>query len=77
MRKTRDIFKNIRDTKGIFQSKMVHNKGQKQQGTNRSKRYCEVVVIPRRTIQNGLNDLDKHNGILTHLEQDILECEVK
>ena len=31
----------------------------------------------RRTIQKGLNDQDNHNGVVTHLEPDILECEVK
>ena len=36
-----------------------------------------MVGTPRRTVHNGLNDLDKHNGVLTHLEPDILECEVK
>ena len=33
--------------------------------------------IHRRTIQNGLNDPDNHDGVVTHLEPDILECEVK
>ena len=36
-----------------------------------------MVGTPRRTVQNGLKDLDKHNDMLTHLEPDILECEVK
>ena len=36
-----------------------------------------MVGTPRRTVHNGLNDLDKHNGVFTHLEPDILECEVK
>ena len=39
MGKTRDLFKKIRDTKGIFQWKDGHNKGQKQYGPNRSRRY--------------------------------------
>ena len=33
--------------------------------------------IPRRIVQKGLNDLDKHHGIVTYLEPDILECEVE
>ena len=36
-----------------------------------------MARIPRRTIQKGFNDLDNHNGVITHLEPDILECEVK
>ena len=39
MGKTRDLFKKIRDTKGMFQWKDGHNKGQKQYGPNRSRRY--------------------------------------
>ena len=36
-----------------------------------------MVGTPRRTVHNGLNDLDKHNGVLTHLEPDILKGKVK
>ena len=36
-----------------------------------------MVRIHRRTIQKGLNDPDNHDGVITHLEKDILECEVK
>ena len=36
-----------------------------------------MARIHRRTIQKGLNDLDNHNGVVTHLEPGILECEVK
>ena len=36
-----------------------------------------MVLIHRRTIQKNLNDQDKHDGVITHLEPDILECEVK
>ena len=52
-----------------------HNR-QKQQGPNKSKREQEKVVH-RRTVQKGLKDPDNHNGIVTHLEPDILEGEVK
>ena len=55
-----------------------HNKGQKWYGPNRSRRYYkEVTRIHRRTIQKDLHDPDNHNGVITHLEPDILECEVK
>ena len=36
-----------------------------------------MAKIYRRTVQKGLNDVDNHNGVVTHLEPDILECEVK
>ena len=58
-----------------------HNKGQKWYGPNRSRRYEEKVArIHRRTVQKkkkDLHDPDNHNGVITHLEPDILECEVQ
>ena len=52
MGKTRDLFKKIRDTKGIISCKDGHNKGQKWYGPNRSRRYeKEVAKLHRRTIQ--------------------------
>ena len=36
-----------------------------------------MARVHRRTIQKGLNDLDNHDGVITHLEPDILECELK
>ena len=53
------------------------NKGQKLYGPERSRGYEEVERIHRRTIQKDLHDPDNHNGVITHLEPDILECEVK
>ena len=47
-------------------------------GPNRSRRYEEVVARIHRIIQKkDLNDPDNHDGVITHLEPDILECEVK
>ena len=55
-----------------------HNKGQKWYGPNRNRRYEEEVArIHRRTIQKSLNGPDIYNGMVTHLEPDILDCEVK
>ena len=51
-----------------------HNKGQKWYGPIRSRRDKEEVA--RRTVQKVL-DLNNHDGVVTHLEPDILECEVK
>ena len=54
------------------------NKGQKWYGPNRSRRYQEEVArIHRRTISKDLHNRDNHDGVITHLEPDILECEVK
>ena len=53
-------------------------KREKQYGSNRSRRYLEEVArIHRRTIQKNLNVPDNHDGVITHLESDIPECEVK
>ena len=56
----------------------MFDKGQKWYGPNRSRRYHEDVArIHRRTVQKRFHDLSNHNGVITHLELDILECEVK
>ena len=78
MGKTRDFFKKIRDTKGIFHAKMdtikdrnVMNLKEAEDIKKRWQEYTEELY------KKGLNDLDNHNGMITHLEPDILECEVK
>ena len=55
----------------------MHDKEQKCYGPNRGRRYEEVARIHRTIQKKILNDLDNHNGMVTHLEPDILECEVK
>ena len=78
MRKTRDLFKKIRDTKGTFHAKMGTIKDKKQYGPNRSedikKRWQEYTD---EIYKKDLNDPDNHDGVISHLEPDILECEVK
>ena len=75
MGKTRDLFKKIRDTKGTFQA----NKGtmKDRNGPNRSrdikKRWQEYTEL----YTKDLHDPDNHNAVITHLQPDILECEVK
>ena len=77
MGKTRDLFKKIKDTQGTFHAKMGSIK-EKWYGPNRSRRYQEKVArIYRRTTQKRSHDPDNHEGVVTHLEPDILECEVK
>ena len=78
MGKTRDLFKKIRDTKGKFHAKMGWIKD--RNGMN----LTEVEDIKKRwqeyteeLYKKDLNDPDNHDGVITHLEPDILECEVK
>ena len=78
MGKTRDFFKKIRDTKGIFHAKMGSNKYRnvmdltEAEGiTKRWKEFREELY------QNDIHDPESHDGVITHLEPDILECEVK
>ena len=75
MGKTRDLFKKTRDTKGTFLCRDGHNKGQKWYGPNRSqKRWQEYT---EELYKNDLHDPDNHDGIITLLESDVLEWDVK
>ena len=78
MGKTRDLFKKIRDTKGIFHKKMVTIKNRKVMGLAEAeeikKRWQEYT---ENYTKKDLNGQDNHDGVITHLEPDILECEVK
>ena len=77
MGKTRDLFKKIRDTKGTFHTEMGTIKD--RNGTDLTeaedikKRWQEYTELYKK----DLHDPDNHNGMITHLEPDILECEVK
>ena len=78
MRKTRDCFKKIRDTREIFHTKMGTIKDRNckdlKEGDEIKKRWQEYT---EELYKKGLNDLDNHSGVTTHLEPDILECEIK
>ena len=76
MGKTRNLFKKIRDTKEKFHAKMGTIKD-RNCGPNRNGRYEEEVARIHRTVQKDLHNSDNHDGVITHLEPDILECEVK
>ena len=76
MGKARDLFKKIRDTKGIFHAKMGSIKErngmdltEKEDTKKRWQEYTEELY------KKDLHDQDNHNGVITHLEPDILECE--
>ena len=77
MGKTRDLFKKIRDIKGIFHAKMSSIKDRN------SRDLTEVEDIKKRwqeyteeLYKKDLHDPDNHDGVITHLEPDIQECEV-
>ena len=78
MGKTRDLFKKIRDTKGIFHAKMGSIKDRNGRDLTEAedvkKRWQEYT---EKRYKKDLHDPDNHNGVITHLEPDILECEVK
>ena len=78
MGKTRDLFKNIRDTKGTFHAKMGSIKDRNDMDLTEAedikKRWQEYT---EELYKNDVHDPDKHNGGITHLVPDILECEVK
>ena len=77
MGKTRDPFKKIRDTKGIFDAKMGLIKDINGMSLTKAeyikKRWQEYKELYKKDLQ----DPDNHDGLITHLEPDILECEVK
>ena len=78
MAKTRDLFKKIRDTKGTFHAKMGtikdRNRMDLTEAKDIKKRWQEYT---EELYKKDLNDPDNHEGVVTHLESDILECEVK
>ena len=78
MRKTRDLFKKIRDTKGIFHAKMGTIKDRNgmdlTEAKDIKKRWQEYTG---ELYKKDLHDPDKHDGVITNLEPDILEYEVK
>ena len=77
MCKTRDFFKKIRDTKGTFHAKLGSIKdknGLDLTETEDIKRWQEYT---EGLYKKDLHDPDNHNCVITHLEPDILECEVK
>ena len=78
MGKTRDHFKKIRDTKGTFHAKMGSIKDRNgidpTEAADIKKRWQEYI---EELLQKGLNDPDNHDGVITHLEPDILKCKVK
>ena len=78
MGKTRDLFKKIRDTKGTFHAKMGSIKDRNGMNLTEAedikKRWQEYT---EELYKKNLHNQDNHDGVITHLEPDILECEVR
>ena len=78
MGKTRDLFKKISDTKGIFHAKMGSIRGRNgmdlTEAEDIKKRWQEYI---EELYKKDLHDQDNYDGMITDLEPDILECEVK
>ena len=78
MGKTRDLFKKVRGTKGIFHAKMGTKKDRNgidlTEAEDIKKRWQEYT---EELYKKDLNDPDNHHDVITHLEPNILECEVK
>ena len=77
MGKTRDLFKKIRETKGTFHAKIGAIKDRNGMDLTETedirKRWQEYTELYKK----DLHDPDNHDGVITHLEPDILQCEVK
>ena len=73
MGKTRDLFKKIRDTKGTFHAKMgtIKDRNGMDLTEKRWQEYTEEIY------KKDLHEPDNYDGVITHLEPDTLECEVK
>ena len=78
MGKTRGLFKKIRDTKGIFHAKMGTVKDRNGMNITEAEDFEKRWQEYKEELYNkDLHDPHNHDGVITHLEPDILECEVK
>ena len=77
MGKSRDLFKKIRDTKGTFHAKMGTIKVRNCMDLTEPEDIKRWQEYTEKLYKKDLHSPDNHNGVITHLEPDILECEVK
>ena len=77
MGKTRDLFKKIRDIKGTFHAKMGTIKDRKGMDLTKAEDIKKWQEYTEELYKKDLNDPDNDDGVITHLEPDTLECEVK
>ena len=75
--KTRDFFKKIQDTKGIFHAKMSTIKDRNGMDLTEVEDIKKKWQESTELYKNDLHDPENHDGVITHLEPDNLECEVK
>ena len=75
--KTRDLFKKVRDTKGTFHGKMGSIKDRNSMNLTEAEDIKTWQEYTEELYKKDLHDPDNHNGMITHLEPDSLECEVK
>ena len=76
MGKTRDLFKKIRDTKGTFYANMGTIKDRNGMDLTEEKDIKRWQEYTEELYKKDLKDPDNHDGVITHLEPDILDCEV-
>ena len=77
MGKTRDLFKKIRDIKGIFHTKMDTMKDRNDKDPTEAEEIKKRWQEFRELYKKGLNDPEYYESVVTDLESDILECKVK
>ena len=77
MGKTRGLFKKIRDTKGTFHAKMGSIKDRNGRDLTEAEDIKRWQEYTEELYKKDLHNPDNHDGVITHLEPDILECEVK
>ena len=77
MGKTRDLVKKIRDTKGTFHAKMGSIKDRNGRDPIEAEDIKKWQEYTEELYEKDLHDPDNHDGVITDLEPDILECEVK
>ena len=77
MGKTRDLFKKIRDTKGTFHSKIDSIKDRNGTDLTEAEDIKRCPEYTEELYKKDLHDPDNHDGVITHLQSDILEYEVK
>ena len=77
MEKSGDSFKKIRDTKGTFHAKTGPIKGRNSMDLTEAEDIKKQQEYTEELYKTDLHSPDNHDGVITHLEPDILECEVK
>ena len=76
MGKTRDLFKKIRDTKGTFHAEMSTIKDTNGMDLTEAEDIKRCQEYTEEVYKKDFHDQDNHDGVITHVEPDILECEV-